>query len=622
MKVALISMPFASLYRPPIGLSILKSVIEEQGYSAKIFPLNIRFGEILGIDSYNTIIGARDEISDCIPFDAFFGEWLFSKILFEKNSHDSDAYYAWLKSEGLVKIPKQFHELAENTLQTAKQFILDSAKAILAYEPNVIGFSCTFQQVIPSLCLAKLIKESTSTIPILFGGASCAGDMGRTLLHSFSEIDGVCTGEGEVAFPKFLFSIANLRWEPIAGLILRTPSGEILDGGELEPFRNVDQLPLPDYSDYFDGLNDEIFNNVRLQYEASRGCWWGAKHHCTFCGQNANGMKYGSKSPEKVHAEINALSKMYGIRTIEFCDNILDMGYFKTLLPSLKLRWPPLRLFFEIKSNLTREQVKLLEEAGVYEVQPGIESLSSEMLTLMRKGVSGAQNIALLKWMKLYGVKTYWNLLGGFPGESIKPYKWMKQIIPQISHFEPPQSVGAIRIDRFSPYHAQPANFSIKGLRPYQGYKFIYPKATEEFIKGVAYHFEMEGLERTTHEQLVELAETCDQWKNAYTNESDLRLKQSDGKFTVLDSRPLMTMREINLTYDLAITLMHFDKPRRWNHENYLGNRNRWGNIDQLFEDNLIIEDGGWIISLVSIDDNLMSMYRGSNFPFFELQEV
>lgn len=611
MKIALISMPFASLYRPPIGLSILKSIVEEQGHAAKVFPLNIRFGESVGIDNYNSFIGARDVVSDCIPFDAFFGEWLFSRLLFDVTPHDSDTYFSWLQSEGLLKSPERFRELADNVLSTAAQFISEGVEAILEFNPAVIGFTCTFQQVIPSLCLARAIKESASAIPILFGGASCTGEMGRTLLREFAQIDGVCIGEGETAFLSWLLSHTASRTEPIEGFILRGSSGEIFDGGDLEPFRDVDRIPSPNYSDFFDGLREEIRKNVRLQYEASRGCWWGEKLHCTFCGQNASGMKYGAKRPDKVHSEINALSKRYGIRTIEFCDNILDMGYFKTLLPALKSRWPPLRLFFEIKSNLNREQVKLLEEAGGYEVQPGIESLSSETLKLMRKGVSGAQNIALLKWMKLYGVRTYWNILGGFPGESIEPYAWMKHIIPIISHFEPPQAVGAIRIDRFSPYHNQPDAFSIKSLEPYQGYKFIYPGATEEFLKGVAYHFEMGGVNRATpHRHLIELAETCDQWNSAHTSEADLRLSQRDGQFIVLDSRPLMTSREISLTRKAAVALMHFDKPRQWNSVKYLEKREHWEDVDQMFDNNFLIREGDWVVSVVLIDDNLMAMYR------------
>jgi len=59
------------------------------------------------------------------------------------------------------------------------------------------------------------------------------------------------------------------------------------------------------------------------------------KSHCTFCGLNGTGMKHRSKSPERVLAELSQLSGRYGIRSFQFVDNILDMSYFKTVLPKL-----------------------------------------------------------------------------------------------------------------------------------------------------------------------------------------------------------------------------------------------------------------------------------------------
>ena len=54
-------------------------------------------------------------------------------------------------------------------------------------------------------------------------------------------------------------------------------------------------------------------------------------------------------------------------------------------------------MFYEVKSNLRKEDVRQLREAGVVAIQPGIESLSDEVLRIMRKGVSALQNIQLLK---------------------------------------------------------------------------------------------------------------------------------------------------------------------------------------------------------------------------------
>ena len=52
-----------------------------------------------------------------------------------------------------------------------------------------------------------------------------------------------------------------------------------------------------------------------------------------------------------------------------------------------------LDIFWELKANMTQEQIQKLRHAGIRHIQPGIESLSTHMLTLMKKGVRAIQNV-------------------------------------------------------------------------------------------------------------------------------------------------------------------------------------------------------------------------------------
>ena len=108
-------------------------------------------------------------------------------------------------------------------------------------------------------------------------------------------------------------------------------------------------------------------------------------------------------------------------------------------------------LFYETKANLKKEQVRALRDAGVTQIQPGIESFSDSVLTLMRKGVTGLQNIQLLKWCTELVVRPYWNVLWGFPGEPAADYERMANIVPLLTHLAPPIGFGGLRLDRFSP---------------------------------------------------------------------------------------------------------------------------------------------------------------------------
>ena len=216
------------------------------------------------------------------------------------------------------------------------------------------------------------------------------------------------------------------------------------------------------------------------------------KRHCTFCGLNGGGMKFRSKSPDRVIAELALLSEKYGITRFEAVDNILDFSYHDTLLPRLAAD-PSHRysIFFETKSNLRENHVALLAAAGVEYIQPGIESFHDGALRLLDKGNNAAQNVALLKFAQEYGVEVNYNILYGIPGEDEAWYVDMAKWLPRIAHLEPPRAIGRIRYDRFSPFHSDPERFGIH-LDPNRAYGHIYPLAPEDLVE-LAYFFEDYG---------------------------------------------------------------------------------------------------------------------------------
>src|SRR6185369_12967695 len=116
----------------------------------------------------------------------------------------------------------------------------------------------------------------------------------------------------------------------------------------------------------------------------------GEKHLCTFCGLNGTGLGFRRKSHQRVLEEIVGLGRTYRSVQLTATDNILDHRYFDNVIPQLgKMRAEgdyDVSIFFEVKSNLKKEQVRALAAAGVRYVQPGIESFSDHILELMDKG--------------------------------------------------------------------------------------------------------------------------------------------------------------------------------------------------------------------------------------------
>jgi hypothetical protein len=131
--------------------------------------------------------------------------------------------------------------------------------------------------------------------------------------------------------------------------------------------------------------------------------------------------------------------------------------------------------------------VAALATARVKRIQPGIESLATSTLKLMKKGTTAFQNIGLLKMCALFGVKPMWNLLIGFPGEGAEVYKRYVEVLPLLTHLEPPSGAYPVRFDRFSPYFNQAQTWGLD-LHPLEFYSMIYP-FNEAELKDFSYYF-------------------------------------------------------------------------------------------------------------------------------------
>ena len=270
--------------------------------------------------------------------------------------------------------------------------------------------------------------------------------------------------------------------------------------------------------------------------ETSRGCWWGAKHHCTFCGLNGDGMAYRSKSPERVLEEMAALVEQYGVPQMEVVDNILDMKYFRTVLPHLAER-PIAELFYEIKANLTRDQVRLLARSNIRWIQPGIESLSDRTLQLMRKGVTALQNIQLLKWCTEDGIWPHWGYLFGFPGESEEELSSIARDMEAIHHLAPAVGATVLHLDRFSPYFHSPQDWGLTPVRPIEPYYHVYP-FPDESVRRIAYIYDSDFLAtKRKGDAIAELRRSIDAWRQAHEYSHLLAIPRAK-RLILLDTRP------------------------------------------------------------------------------------
>jgi ribosomal peptide maturation radical SAM protein 1 len=535
--VALIAMPFILPQFPSLAVGLLRAILAKHAIPCDDYYLNLDFAAQGGVETTMAILAHDADLT---------GDFVFSGEL-EPAGGTEEEYIAQVdkrwggRSDDLPELLSIIRSARRNLVPAFLDWALD---AYPWERYAMIGFSSTFQQQAASLAFARRLKARLPHIPLAMGGANLWGEMGRAWLEYAPYLDYVCTGEGDTAFPQLIQALE--RGETAEGLtnIAWRRGGAVRVGAELPVTVAMDSLPVPNYDTYFERCSalelhrHPVLRELRtVTFEASRGCWWGEKQHCVFCGLNNSGMAYRSKSPERVYDEIKALSGKYHVTSFHAADNILERRYVSTLFRRLEDEGSDLEFFFEIKSNVKLAELRDLRRGGVTELQPGIESLSSELLRLMRKGVSGIQNVFMMKWARYFGISLKWNVLSGFFGERQEHYDQQADWMRRLYHLDPPLGRAEVIVERFSPLFAQPEQFGISNVRADALYHSIYTDADVD-LNRIAYYFEHDAVGRLPREALADIDSVIAEWQAVQERRPSLTSAWSPGGFLrIVDRR-------------------------------------------------------------------------------------
>ena len=385
VAVRIVSMPFKDLHYPPIQLGILQSCLQRAGISARSHALELAFmdhlhaktasgvrGGALTIEHYQRVATQKSHLH--------LGDWIFKVPPYAELPSDDEEYIAHVSSNGVsdeeIKIALRMRSLVPEFLESA-------ADELLSGKPRVVGFSTICQQNIASLVLAKILKTRDPSLKIIFGGGNCDGQMGQTMHECFPWVNIVIRGEGERVLVEIVRDVlADQPIRPQPGLCYTVDGRPIAVPQNVEPGVPMLEVPTPTYDDYFERLahtplRSELWPEVAILFESSRGCWWGAKSHCTFCGLNGSLMRFRSKPASRVAEEILNMGARYRVLDFIAVNDIIDPDHISELFPLLRASRTDLTLFYETKANLTKDQLRNFSAAGVRTIQPGIESLST-----------------------------------------------------------------------------------------------------------------------------------------------------------------------------------------------------------------------------------------------------
>ncbi|HTV03628.1 MAG TPA: RiPP maturation radical SAM C-methyltransferase [Luteitalea sp.] len=516
--------PFAGVDRPALGLHVLQASARQAGFDVTIFYANLFAAGLIGRELYEAISYA--------PTFWLLGERFFGKAAYGKPSLGADAFVRLTARED---VDYQIDGDALLTWSSQAERIADDLAALIANAGYpIVGFSTTFEQTAASIAMLNRLKTLAPDTIALVGGANCEGPMAAGILSLSPHIDYVFSGESESALLQFLEGVE-------AG---RRPAHRIVTGYATQ---SLDTLPPPDYQDYYDQLRVCLpglaeSGDVWLPYECSRGCWWGVKHHCTFCGRNGQTMAHRTRVGDAVLEQLQSLLARHPSRKISMADNIMPYEYFDSLLPKLRPALGDVHIFFEQKANLSFAQVRLLKEAGVHVVQPGIESLSTRVLALIDKGVTARKNIELLRFARAADLALNWNHLIGLPGDRADDYWPIVDLIPALVHLNPPSGLFGLSVDRFSPYFERPDAYGITNLRPMASYVDVLPHESD--VSGIAYHFtaDYDSGSRDDLELQRSLRSAIDRWRSLWRQDACAARTLAvtpldDDTYLLLDSR-------------------------------------------------------------------------------------
>jgi ribosomal peptide maturation radical SAM protein 1 len=478
----LICMPFQHVTLSSLAVALLASTARDRGIDVTEAYLHFALARILGRKRYT-------QIAEGSTNAGMVGELLFAEEI-----------------HGTAGRPEVEERLApifgppEGRARMRAEFLRECLVEVDHAQADLIGFSASCNQLLPSLWLAQHIKAVRPNARIVFGGSSCSEPMGTALLEGYPVVDHVVNGYGE---------------EPLIDLCL---GGESRNKRFITSERPIDMntLPVPSYDRYLNALERSSLgvNNVMLAFESSRGCWWGQKTHCTFCGLNRLEIAYNSKSSERVVREVRELWDRY--QTGLFAtDSILSRAHLKEAIPVLASYETKPTIFYEVKANMTWNEVASLQRANVLWLQPGIESLSTPLLRLLKKGAKAIQNLALLKWCSELGIIVSWNLLCAIPGEKDDDYEAQIALMKRCVQLQPPHGVSPIRLDRYAPYFNQAAEHGWQDIEPFEEYRLLHPHLSKETLFDIAYHFEAVVPSVHLERYLERLEQAVAEWKAA-----------------------------------------------------------------------------------------------------------
>jgi len=625
--VILVVLPWASITSPSIQVGLLKGVLDREGISTRTAHLNVEFFKFLQAKPIATSIRNIAAFHDNLRDISAVSSWIFAVPPVFPATAAVNAYFEGIRQSMTGKDLESF-ELVMQLRELVPVFFQQCLEEILEFQPKVVGFSCTFDQRTPSLMLAKMLKQENPHLKIVFGGTYMDGIMGEAFIYSFPWVDAVVRGEGEkVVSPLFLHLCSGKKSPapPLAGLCVRR--GQQVKIYPESPGTKVilKEGPIPDYDEYFERITNTGLDEsgmVNVSAETSRGCWW-FKHKCKFCGRPGESLRYRTKQLKQVAHELQTLSQRYQQLNFMMVDPCVHAKFMTKLLQGLKEEGVDFKLWCQGRVEFEKDELETMANSGLDTIFVGIESLSTPVLKLMRKGHTALEAVRLLKWALESGITITWNMIYGFPGEKPGYYEQMADLMKSLSHLAPPFPMTHLDLCRSSVYFDEAEQYGIELLDPdpWQDPLYHLARQLNNRVKIRDLAGQLKGQYQQIHQETVDICrEVLARWREDHAiNYGRLWYRRGQGFINIFDYRTNLTPQvytlgdlegKIYLACDSALSVQQVWKDLDPEEKSQVAPDEVKEFLDQLVENRLAYKEDDLYLSL-AISHRGMIRIRG-----------
>lgn len=375
-KILLCAVPYVETEEPIMAPALLKSVLANEGFDATAIDLNI---EII------------NQIKD-----------------HPKKQNILDFFFSQL--------------IHEDVIPDIRKLIRYSAERIASYQPEVISLSLLIYscQIFTRWLCAEL-RQLCPDARIVIGGTGIKNHIASgeaDFYHQAKDlglIDDYIVGDGDVSLIEYMKG--NYSYPGI-------------NSDNWEKIPNMNELPIPDFSDY----NFDLYDKKCIPINDSRGC----VKNCEFCDVIEYWQKFQYRTAENMWEEMLEQIDRLGITFFSFRSSLINgnLKEFKKLLKLMQdynrgkpkekqISWEG---YFIIRAptHHKEELWQMMHDTNAL-LLVGVESVIYDVRKRMGKTFEDSDIDYHLEMGRKYNVKLILLMIVAYPTETLENYEYTKQ---------------------------------------------------------------------------------------------------------------------------------------------------------------------------------------------------